>query len=115
MKKRRVLLLCAEHLLGEGLENLLNTLEDVTLIGPWVLDAEVLSRIATNKPDVVLIAEEKDQSEKISALTAQILENYPYLPVIQSKLTRNVVRVYTSLELPARSADLIEAIRKLPV
>ena len=114
IKKRRVLLLCTRHLLGESLENLLRNLDDVTLIGPWVIDARVVARISTDKPDIIVIVEEADQLEKVSALTAKILESCPDISILHSSLNRNVVRIYTSRELPARSADLIEAIRSLP-
>jgi len=114
MKKRRVLLLCAKHLLGEALENLLRTLEDVDLVGPWVLDESVIERISDHKPDVILIAEDTNQHEEISALTTVILERFPNLPIITSTLTQKVVRVYTSHELPARTDDLLNIIRKLP-
>lgn len=115
MEKRRVLLLCVQPLLGEGLEHILSRLEDVELIGPWVLDSRVLSRLSDEAPDIVLIAEQEGKREGVASLTAQILERYPDLPVVRIGLEQNTVRVYTSHTLPARSADLIEAIRSLPV
>ncbi|MDD5466375.1 MAG: hypothetical protein PHS96_01075 [Anaerolineales bacterium] len=111
--KTRVLLLYTRHLLGESLEKLLRDQRDIHLLGPWVLDAQAFSRVASQQPDLVLIAEDEAVPEQVARLTAQILETYPNLPVIHSTLTRNVVRIYTSQELPARSADLIEAIRAL--
>lgn len=113
--KRRVLLLCTLPLLGEGLEKILSKLGDVELIGPWVLDAQALARLPERMPDVVLIAEEEKKSGKVISITTQILERYPDLPVVQIGLARNSVRLFTSRTLPARSADLIEIIRSLPV
>lgn len=112
MKKRRVLLLCSKDLHGESLENLLRDLEDVEVIGPWILDKKVISSVADDKPDVILIAAGENQSETVSDITGQILDKYPNLTVIHSTLARNIVRVYSSRELPARKSDLIEAIRK---
>lgn len=111
--KKRVLLLYTRHLLGESLEKLLRDQGDIQLLGPWLLDAQAFSRVAAEQPDLVLIAEDEAAPEKIVKLTSQILEAYPNLPVIHSTLTRNVVRIYTSQELPASRADLIEAIRTL--
>jgi DNA-binding NarL/FixJ family response regulator len=121
MDKRRVLLLCAslegthpQLLLGEALENILSKVEDVELVGAWALDDQALARLAQGLPDILLIAEE-EAGESASSLTAQVLERYPDLPVVRVGLMQNVVRLYTSRTLPARSADLIEAIRGLPV
>ncbi len=116
MDKRRVLLLWVQPLLGEGLEHILGGLEDVELIGPWVLDSQVLSRLSEEAPDIVLMAEgEGEEGGGVASLTAQILERYPDLPVVRIGLKQNTVRIYTSRTLPARSADLIETIRSLPL
>lgn len=116
MDKRRVLLLCSQSLLGEGLERILGGLEDVELIGPWVLESQVLSRLFEAVPDIVVVAEgEREDAGSVTSLTAQILESYPDLPVVRIGLEQNAVRVYTSRTLPARSVDLIAAIRNLPV
>jgi DNA-binding NarL/FixJ family response regulator len=116
VEKRRVLLLWVQPLLGEGLEHILRGLEDVKLIGPWVMDSQVLSRLSEAAPDIVLVAEGAGrEGESVTSLFAQLLERYPDLPVVRISLEQNAVRVYTSRTLPARSADLIEAIRSLPV
>jgi hypothetical protein len=72
------------------------------------------ARLAQGLPDILLIAEE-EAGESVTSLTAQVLERYPDLPVVRVGLRQNVVRLYTSRTLPARSADLIEAIRGLPI
>jgi DNA-binding NarL/FixJ family response regulator len=115
MEKRRVLLLCVESLLSESLERILGQLEDVELVGPWRLDADVLTRLPEDMPDIALIVQEAEESESVASLTSQILERYPDLPIVRIGLTENVIRVYASQTLPARSADLIEVIRSLPV
>lgn len=115
MNKKRVLLLCAEPLLSESLENLLGGLEDVRLIGPCELDKRALGRIAEHKPDVVLVADGRDPSYKVHLLLTRVLEKYPGLPVIHSTLSHNRVSIFTSQVLPARAAELIDAIRRLPV
>ncbi|HBY92430.1 MAG: hypothetical protein M5U01_36475 [Ardenticatenaceae bacterium] len=114
MAKHRVLLLCAQALLGESLEHILSTVEDVELLGSRVLDAQLLARLFTEVPDIVLIAEEEGESESVATLIAQILEQYPDLPIARVGLMQNIIRLYTSRTLPARSADLIETIRSLP-
>ncbi len=114
MDKRRVLLLCTQPLLGEGLESILSKLEDVELIGPLVLEPQVLSQLSEAAPDIVLVADDEGRSEGVASLTAQILGRYPDLPIVRINLTENVIRVYASQTLPARSADLIDVIRSLP-
>jgi DNA-binding NarL/FixJ family response regulator len=116
MDKRRVLLLWVQPLLGEGLEHILRGLEDVELIGPWDLDSGALSRLSEEAPDIVIVADgEREKGESVASLTAQILERYPDLPIVRIGLEQNALRIYTSRTLPARSADLIEAIRGLPL
>lgn len=112
MERRRVLLLCVESLLGESLERILGQLEDVELVGPWELGADVLARLPEGMPDIALVVEE-EESENVASLTGQILEHYPDLPVVRIGLQENVMRVYASRTLPARSADLIDVIRGL--
>jgi DNA-binding NarL/FixJ family response regulator len=69
MDKRRVLLLCVQPLLGEGLKHILTGLEDVELIGPWDLDSGVLSRLSEEAPDIVIVAEgDGEESEKGASL-----------------------------------------------
>ncbi|MFQ5340370.1 MAG: hypothetical protein ACE5F6_02365 [Anaerolineae bacterium] len=114
MEKRRVLLLCVETLLGESLERILGQLEDVELVGPWGLDADVLTQLHEDMPDIALIVQEGEESESAASLTSQILERYPDLPIVRIGLTENVIRVYALQTLPARSADLIDVIRSLP-
>jgi len=115
MDKRRVLLLCAHPLLGESLENILRKVEDVDLVGPWDLDERALTYLSQESPDIVVVAEAEGEDKSKVSLTSQILERFPDLPVVRVGLAQNVVRLYTSRALPARSADLIEAIRSLPI
>jgi len=114
MKKRHVLLLGEEQLLGESLQNLLQGFDDIQLSGPEPLSADICIQIGKIKPDVVLIADVGNQNAKVAGIAASILDLYPNIPVIHSTLSRNVVRIYSSHELPARTADLIDAIRSNP-
>ena len=113
MKKKRVLLVCAQPLLCEGLEAILGRLEDVELIGPWVLDAQILARLFQEGPDIVVIAGEGGDGSG-PQLATQCLERCPDVPVIRIELAQIAVRLYTSRTLPAHSVDLIETIRQLP-
>ena len=116
MEKHRVLLLSAHPLLSEGLGNLLSQLEDVILLGPRDSTGFLLSDLAEDIPDVVLFAEQDADNAGMSTLMIEILKHYADLPVIQVDLSgTNRVRVYTSQTLPARSVDLIETIRNLPM
>lgn len=113
MDKQRVLLLCVHSLLGESLEKILSQEESVELLGPWDLDGPVLAQLSKGVPDVVLVAEVEGKSERAAALTAQILDRYPDVPVIRVGLAQDTVRVYSSHAVPARAVDLMEAIRNL--
>jgi DNA-binding NarL/FixJ family response regulator len=115
MRKRRVLLLCAQQLLGESLEHTLRQVEDLEVAGPWTIEEGVLNCLSGEQPDLVIITDEDIAPEKLSRLTAQILEQYPDLPVFRVTLERNLMQVYSSHTMPARSADLIDLIHRLPV
>jgi hypothetical protein len=114
MPKRRVLLLCSGHLFGESMETILRAAEEVQLIGPWDLREDVCRRIMEVQPDAVVVVDEDPQNDEITALTSTIIEQYPELSVIRAGLTENVVRVFSTHLVPARSTDLIETIRNLP-
>lgn len=113
--KRCVMLICEDDIYGESLENMLIGLEDVHLLGPLNMEEDILSHIDRYRPDIVLVAEQEDDLEAISDLTSQILERHPNLPVIRSTLIDRAVRIYSSRELPARTSELVQAIRQLPI
>lgn len=115
MSKRRVLLLCSEHLFGESLERILRAERDLELIGPWRLEADVCRGIAKVSPDVILIVDADSQNEAIANLSSVIMEAHPKIPIIRAGLRENVVRVHSTQILPARGTDLIETIRNLPL
>lgn len=114
MKKRRVLLVCSQHLFGESMETVLRVADDVELIGPWEPNQDVCQRIPEVRPDVVVITDEDPQNEAVVSLTATIIEQYPELSIIRTGLNENVFRVFSTHTLPARGADLLETIRNLP-
>ena len=114
MEKRRVLLVCSEHLFGESVEAVLRAAEDVELVGPWKPGEDVCQRIEESRPNVVVIADEESQDEAVAHLTAAIIERYPELSVIRAGLNENVFRIFSTHSLPARGADLLETIRNLP-
>jgi len=114
MPKRRVLLVCSEHLFGESVEAVLRAAEDVELVGPWKPGEDVCQRIEESHPNVVVVADEQAQDEAVARLTAEILQHHPELPVIRAKLDENVFRVFSAHTLPARGADLLDLIRSLP-
>jgi hypothetical protein len=115
MKKRRVLLLNAQRLLGESLEHTLRQVDDLEIDGPWAIDDQVIERLAWALPDLVILTDEEIAPEALSRLTAQILDRYPDLPVFRVTLQRNVLQEYSSHTLPASSAELIDRIHRLPV
>jgi chemotaxis response regulator CheB len=114
MEKRRVLLVCSQHLFGESLEKVLSTAEDVELIGPWEPEGDVCGRIGQAHPNVVVVADENPQRDEITHLTTAIIERFPELSVIRVGLTEKVGRVFSTHLLPARGTDLLDTIRRLP-
>ncbi len=120
MKQHRVALFYSQSLLGEGLQNLLGKFLDMNILGPWAIDEVAMQHLTTQSPDIVVIADESIgenglQPHSAALLTAQILEKYAGLPVVQVFLEPNQMRIYNSQTVPARGADLIEAIRNLGI
>lgn len=115
MQKRRVALLYDQDLLGDSLEHILSKLSDVEIVGAWVFDSDIVERLSSCAPDVMLLAEEGPPTDRLDCLAAQVLEAFPQVPLIRVKLSQDTVHIYTSRTFPARSVDLIEAIRRLPI
>ena len=113
-KKRRVVLLSTQPLLGEALQSILSKVEEVELLGPWPPEADVLDRLGAQAPDVVLLASAEGDSLEPDSLIAQLLARYPDFPLVQVSIEHSRVRAYTSRSLPAHSRDLIDLIRDLP-
>lgn len=113
--RRRVLLLCTEPLLGDGLTAILRGVEDVELVGPLVLDGRAVRRTRDVEPDVVLIAEAGGGASAALPGMAGLLAQWPDVPVIRVGLREDTIHLSTSWTVPANRRDLIEAIRRLPV
>ncbi len=114
-EKRRVVLLCEQNLLGEILDHILNGLEEVELVVVWPPDLSAVSFLEEKHPDILVIADQKGNEERISALMIKILETYSNLPILRVMLDRNVLQIFTSQTLPARVADLADMIRQIPI
>ncbi len=106
----RVLLLCDQQLLGESLGQILRQVPGMELSDCLTLNDDVLEQLSLYSPELLLIAEEEPPRPQVTCLIAKVLEAYPHLPIIHIKLEQNVLRVYTSCALTARSTDLIQAI-----
>ncbi len=113
MQKQRVLLVCSQHLFGESLDAVLRAAQDMEILGPWEINEEVCQRLETVSPDVVVIASENPHNRPVTRLIASIIERYPELSVIRAGLTDKTLRVFSTHSLPARGADLVEAIRSI--
>ena len=113
MRRKRVILLCGQNLLGESLEHILMNARDVELIGAWDFADVTIPYLAEQTPDLLVMTEDELPHEQSTVLTAKILESLPDLPIIRVALEQNVIRVYTSRMLPARQADLIDVIHLL--
>ena len=113
-KLHRVGLIGSERLLAEGLQNLLQNLDDVLLLGPWEVSLDVLEAIAAKKPEIIILAESGIEQGTTEELIARVLKDFPDLPLVEVCLTKDVFRVYVMQLSPARSAVLVDLIRHLP-
>lgn len=113
---RRVLFVSSEHLFGESLEAILRKVGDVELRGPLPPQQEVVTtQLAALRPDAVIVVDEGRDNTNVVLLIATILQQFPRLPVIHAGLADNTFQVLSAQSLPARSADLVEAILNLPL
>jgi len=113
MSKKRVLLFSAQQLLGESIEQTLRGVADVEIAGHWPVDDQVMQRLASAEPDVVIFTDEAATRDSLSCLMPAIMEQYPELHVFRVSLERNQVQILTSQLVPARSANLIELIQHM--
>lgn len=111
MPKPRVLLLCSQYLFGESMEAILRAEEEVELIGPWNLsDRDIFERLVEVRPSVVVIADERLQSENAAELITTIIEKHPDISMIRAALDEKVFRIVSTHTLPARGDHLLETI-----
>jgi hypothetical protein len=112
MEKQRMTILYDQHLPGESLAHILEKELELVVRLYAVTDPEVIPRIESDQPDLLMIVEEEDPCHQAVLLTAQILEINPSLPVIRVKLSQHILHLYSTHTFPARSPDLIDAIRR---
>ena len=114
-EKRRILLICPQHLFGAGLEAILRRVQGMELLGPMEMSQEEANtRLPELRPNAVIVVDVGDSGASASRLTAHLLQEFPGLPVIRAGLDQNIFRVFSTHTLPARSSDLVEAILNLP-
>ncbi|MCC6642049.1 MAG: hypothetical protein IT386_12890 [Deltaproteobacteria bacterium] len=113
--RKRVLMLCAEPLLGDGLGAILGGLEDIELMGPLALDAQAVQHVRHFQPDLVLIAEDGGEASASTHFAGRLLGLCPEVPVIRVGLREDRIHLLVSSTVPARRTALIEAIRRLPL
>lgn len=112
-RKRRVVLLSRQLLLGEALANILNAQDDVDLIGPIKPSLDNLLSLSEQNPDIFLfICEEADTDQTI---VGQILSLFPDFPLLKVSTEQSLIRVYTSEAHHTSTVDLLETIRTLPM
>lgn len=112
MKKRLVILVTLQPLLGEGLQRIFQNLEDIELISlPCVEIQEIDACFRTTCPDMVLLAGEKEDNAA-TLLISKMLKHFEDIPIVWVELESNTLHLYTSHSLAANSAELINAIRE---
>jgi chemotaxis response regulator CheB len=91
---------------------LLDEHEDVDLVAVQCAEYRSLQACAGDAhPDVILIAGERED-DAATHLISDVLNCWTDTPVVWIELETNVIRKYTSHNLPANSKQLIETIRQ---
>jgi len=112
MDKHQVLLVCLQPLLCDGLQRMLEPLEDIHYVCLEGSDLAALDGdLKAFQPEMVLVAGE-GETDQSQHLIADLLKRFADVPVVWVELATNVLRMYTSHTLPANSANLLEAIRQ---
>lgn len=115
MQKHRVLLICLQPLLSEGLERIFQKLDEVELIQFQCADFDAIEQYLTDqKPQVVVIAGQ-DEDDFSDHLIASLLKRCRDVPIVWIGIENNVMRVYTARTVPASSNQLIAAIHQAAI
>ncbi len=112
MKNHKVLLICLQPLLSEGLERIFHQLGDVELIRLQSIDfIEIEGSLRASQPQVVVIAGQ-EEDEFADRLIAGLLKSRQNTPIVWIGLENNVMRVYSAHTMPASSSQLIAALHQ---
>ncbi|MCC6146726.1 MAG: hypothetical protein IT308_04090 [Anaerolineaceae bacterium] len=107
-----MVLIQIQPLLGEGLQRIIQNIDDVELVSlpceDWLNLDVCLEGI---HPDMVLLAGERED-EQTTHLISNLLKRYENIPIVWVELENTKLRFFTSHSLTANSAELINAIRK---
>jgi hypothetical protein len=112
MENWRMTILYDQHLPGESLAHILEKELNMVVSLYALTDLEVITKLEADNPDLLLIVEEESPCHEAVLLAGKVLEKYPTLPLIRIKLSQHVLHVYTAHTIPARSPDLIDAIKR---
>jgi DNA-binding NarL/FixJ family response regulator len=109
---KRVLVVQGDHLLSDGIANLLTRESDFSVINtPFTSGAALIDQIEKIQPSV-LILEENNGFGEVSPLF-RLLKNTHEFRLIIIDEWKNLIHIYEKQEIPiAKSADLIAAIRR---
>lgn len=111
MKKRQVLLISMQPLLGEGLQRIFQKQEEVELVCLDCWDLQTVDTCLKGlHPAMVLLAGEKEDDQS-THLISFLLKQYEDIPVIWVELETTLLRIFTSRSLTANRSELIDAIR----
>lgn len=115
MKNHKVLLICLQPLLSEGLERIFHQLGDVELIRLQSTDfSEIEKSWLECQPQVVVIAGQ-DEDEFTDRLVTGLLKSCQNTPIVWIGIEKNVMRVYSAHTMPASSNQLIAAIHQAAI
>lgn len=111
MQKRQVLLIRILPLFAEGIELILQKLEEVEVICLDCVDAaELEGCLKELQPAMVVLAGEKED-ERAERLISYLLHRFEGIPVVWAELETNRMRFYTSHSFSATSSELFHALR----
>lgn len=112
MEKRQLVLIRLQPLLGEGLQRIVQSMEEVELVSLDCAELQTIDLCLRDlRPDMVLLAGEKED-DQATHLISYLLKQYEDIPVVWVELETTTLRLYTSHSLTANSTELIHAIRE---
>ncbi len=110
-ERMRVLIVCVQPLLCEGIHNLLAENDALEIAGPVALESAP-ALLEQTPVDIIVLAGEKATPQHAVSFNA-LLERSPHIPVIQAKMAQHTLRLYWVQEVPASADALFQALQTL--
>ena len=110
MRRRQVLLMGQSSIFTTGVQNILEQVNQIEIVGVVPAAVEGMACIDELQPDVVLLINDDNNPAAVDMLLAHLLKAYPDLLVIVSNLAEEILHICISQHRVAQGPDLIAAI-----